>query len=136
MPKDRDRDLPGTVQRSPAKARRTYRKAHDSAVDSYGEGERAHRTAYSALKHSFEKVGDRWEPKDHKGPSDERAAKGGKAARSGRVGAAGSNGETACAGRDRPSGKWPPRGLPQSTRSLFDRKSPFRRRRRKIGTST
>ena len=50
MPKDRDRDLPGTVQRSPAKARRTYRKAHDSAVDSYGEGERAHRTAYSALK--------------------------------------------------------------------------------------
>jgi cation transport regulator ChaB len=84
MPEDRDRDLPSTVQRSPAKARRTYRKAHDSAVDSYGEGERAHRTAYSALKHSFEKVGDHWEPKDRKGPSDERAAKGGKAARSGR----------------------------------------------------
>jgi cation transport regulator ChaB len=84
MPRDRETDLPGTVQRSPAKARRTYEKAHDSAVDSYGEGERAHRTAYSALKHSFEKVGDHWEPKDRKGPSDERAAKRGKAAREGR----------------------------------------------------
>lgn len=76
MPKDRATDLPGTVERSPAKARRTYQKAHDSAVDSYGEGERAHRTAYAALKHSFEKVGDHWEPKDHKGPSDEQAAGG------------------------------------------------------------
>ena len=84
MPKDRETDLPGTVQRSPAKARRTYEKAHDSAVGSYGEGERAHRTAYSALKHSFEKVGDHWEPKGRKGPSDERAAKRGKAAREGR----------------------------------------------------
>ncbi|HEX2026437.1 MAG TPA: ChaB family protein [Nitriliruptorales bacterium] len=37
---------------------------------------RAHRTAYSALKHRFEKVGDHWEPKGHKGPSDERAARG------------------------------------------------------------
>jgi len=83
MPKDTRSDLPGTVQRSPAKARRTYQKVHDNAVQEYGEGERAHRTAFSALKHSFEKVGDHWEPKDHKGPSDERAAKGGKAARRG-----------------------------------------------------
>ncbi len=79
--KGKDEDLPGTLQRSPAKAKRTYRKAHDSAVDSYGEGERAHRTAFSALKHSFEKVGDHWEPKDHKGPSDPQAAQGGRAAR-------------------------------------------------------
>ena len=83
MPKDRGSDVPGTVERSPAKAQRTYEKAHDSAVESYGEGERAHRTAYAALKHSFEKVGDHWEPKDHNGPSDDRAAKGGKAARRG-----------------------------------------------------
>jgi hypothetical protein len=41
MPKDKDRDLPSTLQKSPAKAKRTYRKAHDSAVDSYGEGQRA-----------------------------------------------------------------------------------------------
>ena len=74
-------DLPGTLKRSPKKAQETYIKTHDSAVDTYGEGERAHRTAFSALKHSFEKVGDHWEPKDHKGPSDPQAAKSGKAAR-------------------------------------------------------
>jgi cation transport regulator ChaB len=79
----KDDDLPGTLQRSPAKARRTYRKAHDSAVESYGEGERAHRAAFSAVKHSFEKKGDHWEPKERKGPSDPQAAKSGKAARKG-----------------------------------------------------
>ena len=78
-------EMPGTLKRSPAKARRTWAKAHDSAVESYGEGERAHRTAFSALKHSFEKVGDHWEPKDEKGPSDPQAAKGGRAARAGRT---------------------------------------------------
>jgi cation transport regulator ChaB len=66
-------ELPGTLQRSPAKAQRTFAKAHDSAADEYGDGERAHRVAYSAVKHSFEKVGDHWEPKDGKGPSDPRA---------------------------------------------------------------
>ncbi|MBY8848069.1 ChaB family protein [Saccharothrix longispora] len=69
-------ELPGTVARSPKKAQRTWIKAHDSAVETYGEGERAHRTAFSALKHSFEKVGDHWEPKAEKGPSDEQAARG------------------------------------------------------------
>jgi hypothetical protein len=29
--------------------------------------------AYAAVKHSFEKVGDHWEPKDGKGPSDPRS---------------------------------------------------------------
>ena len=77
MPKDED-DVPSTLKRSPAKARRTWKKAHDSAVETYGEGERAHRTAFSALKHSFEKVGDHWEPKDEKGPSDPRAKSGGR----------------------------------------------------------
>jgi cation transport regulator ChaB len=66
-------EMPSTLQRSPKKAQRTWSKAHDSAVDSYGEGERAHRTAFSALKHEYEKVGDHWEPKDGKGPSDEQA---------------------------------------------------------------
>lgn len=67
-------DLPRTIQRFPVKAQRTYAKAHDNAVSEYGEGERAHRTALAALKHSFEKVGDHWEPKRAKGPSDPRAA--------------------------------------------------------------
>ena len=83
MPKNKDKDLPGTLQRSPAKARRTYRKAHDSAVETYGEGERAHRAAFSAVKHSFEKKGDHWEPKKRKGPSDPQAARSGEAARKG-----------------------------------------------------
>jgi hypothetical protein len=73
--------MPGTIKRSPKKAQRTWAKAHDSAVDTYGEGERAHRTAYSALKHTHEKVGDRWEPKDERGPSDAQAAKQGRDAR-------------------------------------------------------
>jgi hypothetical protein len=68
--------MPGTLKRSPKKAQDTYVKAHDSAVREYGEGERAHRTALSAVKHSFEKVGDHWEPKAKKGPSDAKAAGG------------------------------------------------------------
>lgn len=66
-------ELPSTLQRSPNKAQRTWSKAHDSAVETYGEGERAHRTAFAALKHAHQKVGDHWEPKDGKGPSDQRA---------------------------------------------------------------
>lgn len=67
-------ELPSTLQRSPRKAQETWIAAHDSAVETYGEGERAHRVAYAALKHSFEKVGDHWEAKEHKGPSDPAAA--------------------------------------------------------------
>lgn len=69
-------ELPSTLKRSPKKAQETWIRTHDSAVETYGEGERAHRTAFSSVKHSFEKVGDHWEPKDHKGPSDEQAAGG------------------------------------------------------------
>jgi hypothetical protein len=76
-------ELPSTLQRSPAKAQRTFAKTHHSAAETYGEGERANRTAYAALKHSFEKVGDHWEPKEEKGPSDAQAAKGGASARGG-----------------------------------------------------
>jgi cation transport regulator ChaB len=85
MPRDSGAaELPGTLQRSPKKAQRTYIEAHDSAVKTYGEGERAHRTAIAAVKHSFEKVGDHWEPKDNRGPSDAGAAERGTAARRGR----------------------------------------------------
>jgi len=69
-------DMPSTLKRSPKKAQQTYAKTHDSAVEEYGEGERAHRTAFASLKHSFEKSGDRWEPKGKKGPSDAKAAGG------------------------------------------------------------
>ena len=70
-------ELPSTLKKSPAKAQRMFAKVHDAAADQYGEGERAHRTAYDALKHSFEKVGDHWEPKAKKGASDTRARSGG-----------------------------------------------------------
>ena len=69
-------EMPATLKRSPKKAQETFAKTHDSAVEQYGEGERAHRTAFSAVKHSFEKVGDHWEPKEEKGPSDAKAAGG------------------------------------------------------------
>ena len=76
--KPKAEELPATLKRSPAKAQRTFAKAHDAAADQYGEGERAHRTAFAAVKRGFEKVGDHWEPKDEKGPSDEGAATPGR----------------------------------------------------------
>ena len=81
MPKMASRDrvrrseLPSTLQRSSRKAQRTFAKAHDAAVEQYGEGERAHRTAMAALKHTHEKRGDRWVAKDESGPSDPRSKK-------------------------------------------------------------
>ena len=75
--KAKQSEIPSTLQRSPKKAQRTFAKAHDSAAEEYGEGRRANQTAWSAVKHSFEKVGDHWEKKGSKGPSDEQA-KGGR----------------------------------------------------------
>lgn len=74
--KPRRSELPSTVARSSRKAQRTFAKAHDAAAAEYGEGERAMRTAWSALKHTHEKVGDRWQRKSKAGPSDPQAAGG------------------------------------------------------------
>jgi hypothetical protein len=68
--------MPDTIKRSPAKAQRTWHETRDNAINEYGDGRRAHQTAYAALKDSFEKVGDRWEPKVEKGPSDSRSERG------------------------------------------------------------
>ncbi|MFJ6213582.1 ChaB family protein [Streptomyces sp. NPDC092296] len=70
-------DMPSTLRRSGRKAQDTWVKTHDSAVREYGEGARAHRTAFGALKHTHEKVGDHWEPKEkgRKGPSDPQSAR-------------------------------------------------------------
>jgi hypothetical protein len=73
--------IPSTLQRSSKKAQRTYAETLAAAESEYGVGERASRTAYASLKHSFEKVGDHWEAKGHKGPSDAQATKRGRAAR-------------------------------------------------------
>jgi cation transport regulator ChaB len=73
--------LPGTLERSPKKVQRTYEKALDSAHEEYGSEERAHRTAWSAVKHVARKQGDHWELKDKKGPSDPQAKQRGRRAR-------------------------------------------------------
>lgn len=70
-------ELPSTLRRSSGKAQRTFAKAHDSAAEQYGSEERAHRVAYAAVKHSFERVGDHWEAKGQPGPSDTHAERGG-----------------------------------------------------------
>jgi cation transport regulator ChaB len=69
-------EIPSTLQRSDEKAQRTFAKTHDSAADEYGDEQRANRVAWAAVKHTHEKVGDHWEPKDHKGPSDAQAEGG------------------------------------------------------------
>jgi len=66
--------MPRTIRASEPKAQRTWQKTHDSAVETYGEGERAHRVAYAALKHSFKKERGIWVRKARKGPSDPQAA--------------------------------------------------------------
>ena len=74
--KPSDIKIPGTLKRSPKKAQRTYAKTLAAAESEYGVGERASRTAYSSLKHSYEKVGDHWEAKEERGPSDPHAEEG------------------------------------------------------------
>ncbi|RPI26704.1 MAG: cation transport regulator ChaB [Acidobacteria bacterium] len=69
-------ELPKTLQRSDNHAQKIWMKAHDSAAETYGEGQASFRVAYAALKHVYEKKGDRWVKKPEKGPSDPQAARG------------------------------------------------------------
>jgi cation transport regulator ChaB len=69
-------DLPSTLERSDKHAQDLWVAAHDSALEEYGRGRRAQQTAYAALKHEYEKVGDHWERKAKNGPSDRNAASG------------------------------------------------------------
>jgi len=59
----------------------TYEKTLDAAHEQYDSEERAHRTAFAAVKHVAEKKGDHWELKDEPGPSDPQAEQSGRAAR-------------------------------------------------------
>lgn len=87
----KDEDLPSTLERSPKKVRDTYEKTLDSAHETYDSESRAHRTAWSAVKHVAEKKGDHWELKDEQGPSDAQAERTGAAARRGGETAGGIN---------------------------------------------
>lgn len=83
MPSSKE-DLPSTLERSPGKVQRTYEKTLDSAHDEYGDEQRAHRTAWGAVKNVAEKKGDHWEPKDETGPSDPRSKQPARAKRAGK----------------------------------------------------
>jgi cation transport regulator ChaB len=83
MPSKKE-DLPGTLERSPAKVQRTYEKTLDSAEDEYGDEARAHRTAWGSVKNIAEKKGDHWELKDSSGPSDSRSKQSQKDKRAGK----------------------------------------------------
>jgi cation transport regulator ChaB len=80
MPVDKE-DVPDTIERSPEKVRATYEKTLDSAHEQYDSEERAHRTAWAAVKHVAEKKGDHWELKDEPGPSDPQSKQSGRQAR-------------------------------------------------------
>ncbi len=72
--------LPAPVARSEPHAQATFAEAHDSALHvraHEGDEQYAHRVAYAALKHTYEKVGDHWEPKEQAGPSDPQAERTG-----------------------------------------------------------
>ena len=53
-------ELPGTLRRSSREAQETFTKAHDSAVQAYGEGDQADRAAYSESSRNSKKRGDHW----------------------------------------------------------------------------
>ncbi|HEY2269350.1 MAG TPA: ChaB family protein [Streptosporangiaceae bacterium] len=53
-------ELPATLQRSCQEAQDAFTEARDRAVQAYGEGDQADRTAFTALKKKFEKCGDHW----------------------------------------------------------------------------
>lgn len=75
MPYDRNADLPKSVRDSlPQGAQSVYRKAFNAAWKHYSEArkrrgsatreETAHRVAWTAVKSSYRKKGDRWVEKD------------------------------------------------------------------------
>ncbi len=70
MPYRTNIDLPPPVRAHlPSHAQDIYREAFNHAFASHAEDERqeeiAHRIAWAAVKRSYVKVGDRWEPLPH-----------------------------------------------------------------------
>lgn len=81
MPRSKkgDDELPSTLKRSDKHAQEIFEKTLASAEETYdGDEGAAHRVAYASLKHSYKKDddGDKWVPKEEKGPSDPQAARG------------------------------------------------------------
>ena len=75
MPYASNEDLPQPVQDNlPQHAQTIYREAYNSAWEEYADPDRrrddasreetAHRVAWAAVKHAYEKQGERWVKKD------------------------------------------------------------------------
>lgn len=65
MPYDSVSDLPDSVRDNlPKHAQEIYKAAFNSAEEQYGEEERAHRVAWSAVKNDYEKDNGKWVKKD------------------------------------------------------------------------
>lgn len=71
------KELFSTLMHSPRKTQEPWMGTHNSAVEQYGEGQRAHRTPFASLKHSFERLGDHL-PKRHHPKSTAASADSGK----------------------------------------------------------
>jgi hypothetical protein len=59
-------ELPATLRRSCQEAQDTF-TTRESAVQVYGRDDRADRAAFTALQGEFEKRGDHWIAKRHRG---------------------------------------------------------------------
>ncbi len=64
-------ELPGTLKRSPREAQEIFTSALADAAQVHGSGDQAVRAAYTELKRTFEKRGDRWIPKQASAPDDD-----------------------------------------------------------------
>ncbi len=67
MPYEKLGDLPDSVRDNlPKHAQEIYRAAYNSAEEQYGEEDRAHRVAWSAVKNKYEKDEEsgEWVPKE------------------------------------------------------------------------
>ena len=66
-------DVPSTIARSDDKAVRTYKRPWSPPRTATALASAPTAPPSAALKHTHEKVGDHWEPKDEPGPSDAQA---------------------------------------------------------------
>lgn len=65
MPYDSIDELPSSVKDNlPKHAQEIYKEAYNHAADEYGDEERAHRTAWSAVKQSYHKEDGEWVKSD------------------------------------------------------------------------
>lgn len=60
MPYKTNRSLPGPVKALPKHGQDIYRNAFNAANEQYKDENRAHATAWAAVKNKYRKAGDRW----------------------------------------------------------------------------